>query len=167
MKKRKTITKEQFLALKPQKGEMSEAEFMETPEGKKIADDLIRYFEAKRKLRSELNDGDDSHEDGWLTISKRLGISPMQITQMDTAEYTKWLVAIVKEKRREKAKRPSDDPWVFVKLSDATSRQKVWNHSKDESKDHIRKTENKGFYEIRQSQLHQYLTPSIVKKYLP
>ncbi len=167
MKKARTITREQLLKLKPTSGEMSEAEFMETPEGKKIADDLMRFFEAKRLLRSELNDGDDGHIDGWLTISKRLGISPLQIKQMGTAEYTSWLAALVREKRREKVKKPSDDPWVFVKLKDCNvPRQNIYRHSRDESKDYIRKTETDGIYEIRQSQLHQYLTPSMVRHYL-
>lgn len=60
------------------------------------------------------------------------------------------------------------DPWVFVKLKDCNvSRQKIHRHSRDESRDYIRKTETDGIYEIRQSQLHQYLTPSMVRQYLP
>ncbi|HUP78770.1 MAG TPA: hypothetical protein VM260_09460 [Pirellula sp.] len=59
-----------------------------------------------------------------------------------------------------------DDPWIFVKVAYAISRQKVWKHSRDTSRDYIRKTETDGIYQIRQSQLHQYLTPSMVRQHL-
>ena len=66
----------------------------------------------------------------------------------------------------EAEREPIEDPWVFVKQTNAISRQKVWSHAKDESRDYIRKTDTDGIYEIRQSQLHKYLTPSMVRQYL-
>ena len=109
MKKSKIISREKFLELKPSPGEMTEKEFMETPEGQKITADVIRHIEARRSLRNELNDGDDGYIDGWLTVSKRLGISPLEIQQMDSAEYSKWLAALVREKRREAKSKASSE----------------------------------------------------------
>ena len=58
------------------------------------------------------------------------------------------------------------DPWVYVKVKDANvSRMTVNRHSSDDSKDYIRKTDTDGIYQIRQSQLHKYLSPSMAKQY--
>lgn len=115
-------------------GEMTEAEFMQTPEGKKVAekifDELSRYFEAKRLLRKELCDGDDGHIDGWLSVSKRLGISPLEIKKMGSAEYTSWVCALVREKRREtKAKKRHTESNADLERAIAT-----WNSSPNMTK---------------------------------
>lgn len=60
-----------------------------------------------------------------------------------------------------------DDPWVKVKVGDVMSRQKVFNHAKDEDKDWVRRYEKaEGYYEIKRSRLDEYLSPSMVRSYL-
>jgi hypothetical protein len=60
----------------------------------------------------------------------------------------------------------NDDPWINVKVLDTISRQTTWRHSEDKSRDYIRKGSSDGIYEIRQSRLHEYLTPPMVREYL-
>ena len=61
------------------------------------------------------------------------------------------------ERLIEAVQSPIDDPWVFVRVKDCTlHRQTVWNHSCDESRDYIRKTDKDGIYQIRQNQLYQH-----------
>ncbi|MFN9415365.1 MAG: hypothetical protein ACK57V_23750, partial [Pirellula sp.] len=60
----------------------------------------------------------------------------------------------------------SEDPWISVKVGDTESRQTTWRHA-NEKRDYIRKGSSDGIYEIRKSRLHEYLSPSMLKEYLP
>jgi hypothetical protein len=60
-----------------------------------------------------------------------------------------------------------NDPWVSVRVGDTESRQTTWRHACDEEKDFIRTGSKDGIYDIRKSRLHEYLSPSMLREYLP
>jgi hypothetical protein len=60
-----------------------------------------------------------------------------------------------------------NDPWVSVKVGDTESRQTTWRHANDKTMQHIRTGRKDGIYEIRKSHLDEYLSPSMLREYLP
>ena len=128
MKKRKTITRTKLLSLKPPKGEPSESEFMETPAGKKVADEMRRYIESRRSLRSELSDGEDSYKGSYLTMADTIGKSPSTIQEMDSIEFDEWFSAIIRKKRREATHEPrGEDPVMEKAIRLFTETETPWS----------------------------------------
>lgn len=141
-------------------GELTQKQWNETEEGKAEGQRILRAVEQARRLRAQLGDGDDSEFRMLLELREVTGLDVGTLEELGRADVYEWVKAAIRKRSGH------NDQWIKVKAIDAISRQKLWRHATDGKHDYVRNSNVEGIYEIKESHLIEYFTPSVVRQYL-
>lgn len=131
------------------------------------AKEFIAYIEAKKKLRRELGDGDDSHWRTWIELFEASGISVDKLRSMPAADVEALFCAVIRKRRSVKPKTEDAKDWIKVAGAHCEYTAKtLGSHTKDPRHKHkIRPTDNHRGYWIHRDYLREYVQPKHLQRY--
>jgi hypothetical protein len=126
---------------------------------------MLEHFQAKKLLRKELGNGDDSHWRTWMELFERTGIPVHVILKMPSSEVDQMLCAAIRKKRNEMQQSNDPGEWILVAGSHCKQDRSTLHRHAKKFPDRIRKADGRRGYLIHRNYLSEYVAVNHLKHY--